>query len=120
MFRFLFDHSSDQHEWFKKSSNPNDPEYEKYKDYYIWSKGKKLENGTRVPPSNWKSNFRGSAWEWVESRQEFYLHQFLTTQVDLNYRNEVVSNEMKEVMRFWLRKGVDGFRIDAGRYSTKF
>ncbi|XP_055310987.1 probable maltase isoform X2 [Sitodiplosis mosellana] len=110
---FVPNHSSDQHEWFQKSINPNHPEYEKYKDYYIWNKGKLLENGTRVPPSNWRSVFRGSAWKWAESRQAFYLHQFLEEQADLNFRNPKVIEEMNEVLRFWLRKGVSGVRIDA-------
>lgn len=59
---YVPNHCSDQHEWFKKSSDPNDPDYEIYKDYFIWNKGKLLENGTVAPPSNWLSVFRGSAW----------------------------------------------------------
>lgn len=110
---FVPNHCSDQHEWFKKSSNPNHPEYETYKDYFIWNKGKLLENGTRLPPSNWLSVFRGSAWTWSESRQEYFFRNFMSEQPDLNFRNEYVSNEMKEILRFWLRKGVDGFRVDA-------
>ncbi|XP_031639303.1 probable maltase [Contarinia nasturtii] len=109
-------HSSDQHEWFKKSSNPKHPEYHKYKDYYIWNDGRKLANGTRVPPSNWRSVFGGSAWKWVDSRQSFYLHQFACEQPDLNFRNSEVTNEMDEIIRFWLRKGVAGFRVDAVAY----
>lgn len=109
-------HSSNEHPWFKKSSDPNDPEHEKYKDYYIWHEGKLLENGKRVPPSNWLSIFRGSAWEWVESRKAYYYHNFLAEQPDLNYRNEEVVNEIKEIIRFWLRKGVSGFRCDAVPY----
>lgn len=109
---FVPNHSSDQHEWFKKSADPNHPEHEKYKDYYIWNAGKLLENGTRIAPSNWLSIFRGSAWTYSESRQEYYLHQFLAEQPDLNYRSEAVVNEMKDILRFWLRKGVGGFRCD--------
>lgn len=110
---FVPNHSSDKHEWFEKSADPNHPEHEKYKEYYTWNKGKLLENGTRLPPSNWNGVFRGSAWTWVESRQAYYLHQFLEEQPDLNYRYEAVVEEMKEVLRFWLRKGVSGFRCDA-------
>lgn len=109
-------HSSDQHEWFKKSSNKSDPDYEKYKDYYIWHKGKTMDDNTRGPPSNWISIFRGSAWKWVESRGEYYYHNFLAEQPDLNYRNQYVVDEIKEVMRFWMRKGVSGFRCDAVPY----
>lgn len=83
---FVPNHSSNEHEWFLKSANKSDPEFETYKDYYIWHEGKVLENGTRVPPSNWISVFRGSAWEWVESRQAYYYHMFLKEQPDLNYR----------------------------------
>lgn len=90
-------HSSNEHEWFLKSANKSDPDHEKYKDYYIWHEGKVLENGTRVPPSNWLSIFRGSAWQWIESRQAYYYHNFLAEQPDLNYRNPDVVNEVKEV-----------------------
>ncbi|XP_055312583.1 maltase A1-like [Sitodiplosis mosellana] len=110
---FVPNHSSDQHEWFKKSCNPNDPDFEKYKDFYVWNNGKLLPDGTRSPPSNWLSVFTGSAWTWVESRQQYYYHQFLPAQPDLNFRNPAVHEEMKEILRYWLRKGVSGFRIDA-------
>lgn len=110
---FVPNHCSSQHEWFKKATNPSDPDFEKYKDYFIWHEGKTLENGTRVPPSNWLSYFRGSAWEWNEVRQAYYLHQFLEEQPELNFRNKDVVNEMKDILRFWLRKGVSGFRVDA-------
>lgn len=109
---FVPNHSSDKHVWFEASANPNHPEHEKFKDFFIWHKGKVLEDGTRVPPSNWLQAFRGSAWEWVEARQAYYLHQYLAEQPDLNYRNPDVVHEMKEVLRFWLRKGVSGFRCD--------
>lgn len=80
---FVPNHSSDQHKWFQASADPNHTEHEKYKDYYIWHEGRLLENGTRIAPSNWLSVFRGSAWEWVESRQAYYYHQFLAEQPDL-------------------------------------
>lgn len=109
---FVPNHSSDQHEWFKASSDPKHPEHEHYKDFYIWNKGKLLENGTRVPPSNWISVFRGSAWTWVEKRQSYYFHQFYKEQPDLNFRCEAVSREMDDILRFWLRKkGVTGFQV---------
>lgn len=109
-------HSSNEHEWFVASADPNHSEHEKYKDYYIWHEGKVLENGTRVPPNNWISIFRGSAWKYVESRKAYYYHIFLAEQPDLNYRNPLIVEEIKEVMRFWLRKGVSGFRCDAVPY----
>ncbi|EDW60849.1 maltase A1 [Drosophila virilis] len=110
---FVPNHSSDQNEWFIKSVN-SDPDY---KDFYVWHDGKiNEETGEREPPSNWNSVFRYSAWEWNDVRQQYYLHQFATAQPDLNYRNPAVVNEMKNVLRFWLSKGVAGFRIDAIPY----
>ncbi|XP_017868729.1 PREDICTED: maltase A3 [Drosophila arizonae] len=105
---FVPNHSSDECDWFIRSAAGE----EKYKDYYIWHPGF-VENGVRRPPSNWVSVFRGSAWEWNEQRQEYYLHQFHKKQPDFNFRNPVVREEMNNVLRFWLEKGVDGFRVDA-------
>ncbi|XP_058118259.1 probable maltase [Anopheles ziemanni] len=109
---FVPNHSSDESEWFQKSAS-NDSTYS---DYYVWHEGKILDNGTRVPPSNWISVFRGPAWEWNEQRGAYYLHQFLVKQPDLNYRHPALVEEMKEVLNFWLEKGVHGFRIDAVPY----
>ncbi|XP_069956904.1 maltase A3 isoform X3 [Cherax quadricarinatus] len=107
---FVPNHTSDQHEWFQKSVAREDP----YTDYYIWADSKGgTDNTTRQPPNNWLSVFRGSAWEWSEERQQFYYHQFLAEQPDLNYRNSIVREEMKNVLLFWINKGVDGFRVDA-------
>lgn len=105
---FVPNHSSDECEWFRRSA-ARDPEF---KDFYVWHPGR-MENGNRHPPSNWISVFRGSAWQWHEGRQEFYLHQFVKKQPDLNYRNPKVRETMSNVLRFWLGKGVAGFRIDA-------
>ncbi|XP_015432639.1 PREDICTED: alpha-glucosidase-like [Dufourea novaeangliae] len=102
-------HSSDKHEWFQKSLQNIEP----YTDYYVWRNGTVLENGTVVPPNNWVSVFAGSAWTWRMERQAYYLHQFAPEQPDLNFNNENVVREMQDVMRFWLNKGVDGFRVDA-------
>lgn len=87
---FVPNHSSDQHEWFQKSREGD----KKYRDYYIWHKGKKLSNGTRTPPNNWVSVFGGSMWTWDEKRQAFYLHQFTKEQPDLNFINPEVRKEM--------------------------
>lgn len=105
---FVPNHSSDECEWFEKSEN-NDPEY---KDYYVWHPGKVID-GIRHPPSNWRSVFSGSTWTWSEKRQEYYLHQFLAKQPDLNYRNPKIREEFKTILKFWMDKGVYGFRIDA-------
>ena len=80
---FVPNHCSDQHEWFKAATNKSHPDHATYKDFFIWHEGKLLENGTRVPPSNWLSIFRGSAWQWVDSVGAYYLHQFLEEQPDL-------------------------------------
>lgn len=109
---FVPNHTSDQHDWFKKSAAKESG----YEDYYIWSEGTLLENGTRKPPSNWKSIFRFSAWTWNEQRKAFYLHQFLKEQPDLNYRNTVVATAMKDILKLWLGRGVAGFRCDAVPY----
>lgn len=105
---FVPNHSSDECDWFQRSID-KDPEY---KDYYVWHPGK-VVNGVRQPPSNWNSVFKGSAWTWVAKRQEYYLHQFLAKQPDFNFRNRKVRENFKTILRFWLDKGVYGFRIDA-------
>lgn len=106
---FVPNHTSDKHEWFEKSAR-REPGYE---NFYIWHPGK-VDNvtGKRTVPNNWLSVFRFSAWDWNDVRKEYYLHQFAKGQPDLNYRDPGVVENMKEVLRFWLRKGVSGFRID--------
>nr|XP_018909206.1 PREDICTED: maltase 2-like [Bemisia tabaci] len=106
---FVPNHTSDEHEWFQKALQ-NDP---RYADYYVWHKGKLLENGTRTYPNNWLSFFDGPAWTWSEQRQMYYLRQYHPKQPDLNYRNPAVLQEMLDVMKFWLNAGVDGFRVDS-------
>ncbi|CAO1421547.1 unnamed protein product [Diamesa serratosioi] len=107
---FVPNHSSDEHEWFQKSEN-REPGYE---DYYIWRAPKFDENtNIAVPPNNWLSGFRFSSWRWSEIRQEMYYHFFHYKQADLNYRNPKVVQEMKDVLTYWLDKGVSGFRVDA-------
>lgn len=108
---FVPNHTSNLNEWFLKSEQGD----EHYKDFYVWHSGR-LENGVRRPPNNWVSVFRGSAWTWSETRQQYYLHQFLKEQPDLNYRNPLVVAEMKNVLRFWMDRGVSGYRIDAVPY----
>lgn len=107
---FVPNHTSDKHEWFIKSEAGD----EAYKDYYIWHPGRPNPAGVQnLPPNNWISEFRFSAWQWSETRKEYYYHAFVKEQPDLNYRNPKVVEEMKEVLRFWLNKGVSGFRVDA-------
>lgn len=107
---FVPNHTSNESIWFQKSEEGD----EYYKDFYVWHPGKiNEETGEREAPSNWNSLFRYTAWEWSEKRQEYYLHQCIIQQPDLNYRNPNVVKEMKNVLKFWLDKGVDGFRVDA-------
>jgi alpha-glucosidase len=109
---FVPNHTSDKHQWFIDSVNG----VEEYRDYYIWANAKTGDDGERLPPNNWISMFKNSAWTWNEERQQYYLHQFASAQPDLNYRNPKVVEAMKDVLRFWLDRGIDGFRIDAVPY----
>ncbi|XP_022090709.1 maltase A3-like [Acanthaster planci] len=117
MVDFIPNHSSDQHPWFVESRK-NKYESNPYKDYYVWVDPR--QNCSDPPeqclPNNWVGLLGGTVWEWVLERQQFYLHQFLTSQPDLNYRNPAVHLEIIDVLRFWLKKGVDGFRVDAIRH----
>ena len=102
---FVPNHSSDQHPWFRASrSSRDDPK----RDWYIWRDP--APGGG--PPNNWISDFGGSAWTWDEATGQYYLHAFLKEQPDLNWRNPAVRAAMYDVLRFWLDRGVDGFRID--------
>ncbi len=111
MLDMVFNHTSTEHEWFQKAL-AGDP---KYKSYYIWKKGK--PDGS--PPTNWESKFGGSAWEYVPSFDEYYLHLFDKTQADLNWDNPDVRREVQEVLRFWMGKGVRGFRFDVVNLVSK-
>ncbi|XP_068991493.1 uncharacterized protein [Neodiprion pinetum] len=105
---FVPNHSSNEHVWFQNSVARIEP----YTDYYVWRDGITLDNGIQ-PPNNWLSVFGGSAWSWNEQRQQYYLHQFDTSQADLNFRNPAVVSEITNVLRFWLDQGVDGFRVSS-------
>ena len=137
MVDFIPNHTSDQHDWFQKSRR-----HEGYDDWYIWHPGHIDENGKRWAPNNWACVFsipnrearaRGempwlrddewtppiSAWTFDEVRGEYYLHSFAKEQPDLNWSNPLVREAMKEAMRFWLNRGVDGFRVDAVNHIGK-
>ena len=104
MMDLVVNHTSDEHPWFVASrSSRNNP----YRDYYIWRPG---QDGRE--PNNWLSFFGGSAWEYDERTGEYYLHLFSRKQPDLNWENPRVRQEVYDIMRFWLDKGVDGFRMD--------
>ncbi|NRP10513.1 MULTISPECIES: alpha-glucosidase [unclassified Marinobacterium] len=101
----VLSHTSDQHPWFTESrSNRTNPKA----DWYVWADPK--PDGTA--PNNWLSIFGGSSWQWDTQRQQYYLHNFLTSQPDLNFHNPEVFQENLDNMRFWLDLGVDGFRLD--------
>lgn len=112
MVDFVPNHTSIEHPWFieSRSSRTNDKT-----DYYVWRDAK--PDGSL--PNNWQSIFGGSAWEWDEGRQQYYLHTFLKEQPDLNWDNPMVRDEMKRAVRFWMDMGVDGIRADAVRWISK-
>jgi len=101
----VYSHTSDQHPWFAESrSSRNNAKA----DWYVWAEPK--PDGT--PPNNWLSVFGGSSWAWDTTRQQYYLHNFLASQPDLNFHNEEVQQAVLDTARFWLDRGVDGFRLD--------
>lgn len=111
MLDMVFNHTSDRNEWFQKALAGD----QRYKDYYIFKKGK----APGVPPTNWESKFGGSAWEYVEAFDEYYLHLFDVSQPDLNWDNPEVRREVQKVVRFWMEKGVKGFRFDVVNLISK-
>lgn len=109
----VINHTSDQNKWFIESKKSKDNPYH---DYYFWRKGKL---GNRLPPNNWTSNFSGPAWEYDKNLGEYYLHLFTKEQPDLNMDNPKVREEIKDILKFWLDIGVDGFREDVITYISK-
>ena len=118
MLDMVFNHTSTYHQWFQKAL-AGDPVYQ---DYYIFRPGK--PDGT--PPTNWESKFGGNAWEYVPQLGKYYLHLFDKTQADLNWENPAVRREVQDIVRFWMAKGVKGFRFDVvnliskGEYTDDF
>ncbi len=110
MLDMVFNHSSTEHQWFQKALAGD----RKYQDYYIFRDGKPGE-----PPTNWVSKFGGNAWEYVPALKKYYLHLFDVTQADLNWENPAVREELKNVLRFWKKKGVSGFRFDVVNLISK-
>jgi alpha-glucosidase len=107
----VWNHTSDQHPWFLESrESPNNPKA----DWYVWVDPK--EDGT--PPNNWLATFGGSAWTWEPKRQQYYLHNFLESQPDLNWYNPEVVQAILDTAQFWLDMGVDGFRLDVVNFFT--
>ncbi|KAH6224939.1 hypothetical protein HBI42_063540 [Parastagonospora nodorum] len=112
----VVNHTSDQHAWFKESrSSKNNPK----RDWYFWRPARYDKEGNRMPPTNYRSYFAGGTWTWDEQTQEYYLHLYDKTQPDLNWENEDCRRAIYDsAMRFWLDKGIDGFRVDTvNKYS---
>lgn len=110
----VVNHTSDEHKWFKESRKSKD---NPYRDYYIWRDG--IGSDKKRPPNDWKACFGGSAWEYDEATEQFYLHLFSKKQPDLNWDNPKVRKEVEDICNFWLEKGVDGFRCDVITYISK-
>jgi alpha-glucosidase len=106
----VLNHTSDQHPWFLDAARSRSSPHH---DFYVWSGGKVDGAGGPRPPNNWVSLFGGSAWQFVPALREFYYHRFYRQQPDLNWRNPAVERAMFAAMRFWLDRGVAGFRLDA-------
>jgi len=105
----VLSHTSDQHAWFQESRSSRD---NARADWYVWADAQ--EDGN--PPNNWLSIFGGSAWQWDTTRMQYYLHNFLTTQPDLNFHNPAVQQAILDDVRFWLELGVDGYRLDTANF----
>ncbi|RDW95191.1 alpha-glucosidase [Coleophoma crateriformis] len=112
----VVNHTSDQHEWFKQSRSSKD---NPYRDWYVWRPAKYDKDGNQHPPNNWAAAFQGSVWEWDELTQEYYLHIFAIEQPDLNWENPKVVEAVHAIVRFWLDRGADGFRMDVINFISK-
>ncbi|SFJ47017.1 oligo-1,6-glucosidase [Halobacillus dabanensis] len=108
----VVNHTSDEHPWFVESAKSKD---NPYRDYYIWKEGKNQEE----PPTNWNSVFGGSVWEYDENTEQYYLHLFAKKQPDLNWENPKLREDIYDMMKFWLDKGMDGFRMDVINFISK-
>ncbi|BES96502.1 alpha-glucosidase [Nesidiocoris tenuis] len=116
MLDLVPNHTSNDSAWFQDSVNQRNNR----SDWYVWQNpGSYSGDGSPMPPNNWVSLFGGSAWTYNEVRKQYYLHQFGDFQPDMNYENEQLREAMKNVIRFWLGKGVDGFRVDAVPYIAE-
>lgn len=117
IFDLVINHTSDQHRWFQESRKSKDNLYRKY---YIWRPPRFTEKGERLPPSNITASFGGSAWEYDELTEEYYLHAFLPEQPDLNWEEPDVRQAIyDEAILFWLDKGIDGMRCDVINMISK-
>ncbi|KAJ7237909.1 glycoside hydrolase family 13 protein [Mycena haematopus] len=116
MMDLVVNHTSDEHDWFIESrSSKTNPK----RDWYIWRPPKYDDAGNRQPPNNWKAQFQGSVWEYDNITDEYYLHLFHTKQPDLNWENPQVRDAVWDLMRFWIDRGCDGFRMDVINLISK-
>ncbi|TFD96297.1 alpha-glucosidase [Jeotgalibacillus sp. R-1-5s-1] len=114
---FVPNHTSDEHKWFVESRESKDSPK---RDWYIWRDGKKDKKGKTIgEPNNWESIFGGSAWEYDEKTDQYYLHVFSTKQPDVNWENPEARQAIYDMVNWWLDKGIDGFRIDAVSHIKK-
>ena len=107
----VVNHTSTEHKWFKQAASSKE---NPYRNFYIWKDAK--EGG---PPNNWQSKFGGSAWQWDDKTEQYYLHLFDQTQADLNWENPILREKVFDMMRFWAKKGIDGFRLDVINLISK-
>jgi len=121
MIDLVSNHTSDEHIWFKESRKSRDHTTNPFNDWYIWRDSvAPAGSDTQQPPNNWRNALTGGpAWEWDDTRQQYYLHSFDIHQPDLNWSNPTVRAAIKQAMRFWLDLGVDGFRVDAVYWMAK-
>lgn len=116
MMDLVVNHSSDEHPWFQQARQSRDNPFH---DYYIWRSPRIGADGKPQPPTNWEAAFNGSVWEWNAATGEYYLHMFSRKQPDLNWENPRLRAEVYAIMRFWLDRGVDGFRMDVINMISK-
>ncbi|KAG4293600.1 trehalose-6-phosphate hydrolase [Fusarium proliferatum] len=113
----VVNHTSDQHPWFKEARSSKNS---RYRNWYFWRPARRdPKTGKRIPPNNWESFFSTSAWTWDDTTQEYYLHLWSSGQPDLNWENPEVVAAVHDIIRFWLDRGVDGFRMDVINYISK-
>ncbi|XFA99232.1 alpha-glucosidase [Candidatus Izemoplasma sp. B36] len=115
----VLNHTSDENEWFKIASDPSHKDFHKFHNYYIWQKPKYDDQGNRMRPTRWLSWFGGPTWDYVAAVDKYYLHIFSKKMPDLNWRNPDLRQAMKDVIKFWIDLGVDGFRVDAANHLEK-
>ena len=119
LFDLILNHTSDEHPWFIAACDPTHKDHHKYHDYYIWQPPKYDESGMKMKPTRWLSWFGGDVWEYNEPTNEYYLHIFSSKMPDLNWRNQAMKQDLKQMTKWLIDLGVDGFRVDASNHLEK-